>query len=106
MTSVDLHLTPLFTEINKIAPPKPCLKSSPARNEFRATLFLLSLKKFPWKSFGVLVASVNGKNCPKPLSSSGCDFKELSKQLSLTMSIREHPEERLWTNLTIPSAIC
>ena len=79
MTSVDLHLTPLFTEINKIAPPKPCLKSSPARNEFRATLFLLSLKKFPWKSFGVLVASVNGKNCPKPLSSSGCDFKELSK---------------------------
>ena len=50
MTSVDLHLTPLFTEMNKTAPPKSCLKSSPARNEFKATLFLLCLKKFPWKS--------------------------------------------------------
>ena len=33
-----------------------------------------------------------------------CDFKELSKQLSQSMSTREHPEDRFSTNLIIPSA--
>ena len=62
-----------------IAPPKSCVNSLPARNEFKATLFLLCLKKLPWNSFGILVASVNGKNCPQPRASRVCDFKELSK---------------------------
>ena len=45
LTSVELHLTSLFTEMNTIAPPKSCVNSLLVRNEFKATLFLLCLKK-------------------------------------------------------------
>ena len=55
------------------------VNSLPARNEFKAALFRLCLKKLPWKSFGILVAYVNGKKCPQPRASGVCDFKELSK---------------------------
>ena len=70
---------------------------------FKARLFLLYLKKLPWKSFGIFVTSENGKNCPQPRAASVSDFKELPKQLSQTILIREHPEDKLWENLIIPS---
>ena len=79
LTTVELHLTSLFKEMNTIAPTKSYANSLPERNEFKTTSFLLCLKKLPRKSFGILVASVNGKNCPQPRASSVCDFKELSK---------------------------
>ena len=34
-----------FTDINTIAPPKSCVNILPARNKFKATLFLFCLKK-------------------------------------------------------------
>ena len=39
---------------------------------------------------------MNRKNCPQPQASHVCNFKELS--------IREHPEDILWTNIIIPFA--
>ena len=103
LTSVELHWTLLFTEMNTIAPPKSWANSLTSKNEFRATSFLLCLKNLPWKSFGILVAFVNRKNCSQPRASRVCDFKEMSKSLSQTMLIREHPEDRFLTDL-IPSA--
>ena len=79
LTTVELHLTSLFKEMNTVAPTKSCANSLPARNEFKATSFLLYLKKLPWKSFGITVVSINGKHCPQPRAPSVCDFKELSK---------------------------
>ena len=93
-----IALISLFTEMNTIAPPKSCVNSLPASNEFKVTKFLLCLKKILWKSFGILVAFVNWKNCQQPRASRVCNFK-LSKYLSQTRSIPEHPEDRLWTNL-------
>ena len=101
LTSVELHLTSLFTEMNNVAPPKSCVNSLPVRNEFNATLFLLCLKKLSWKSFGILVASINGKNCPQPWAWHVCDFKG---QRAGSWQICEHPEGRLLTNSVIPSA--
>ena len=63
----------------------------------QTTLILLCLKKLPWKSFGILVASINGK--------------KLSTTMSFTcirrtyISICEYPEDMFWKNLIIPSAI-
>ena len=45
LTSVELHLTSLFTEISTIAPPKSYVNSLSVRNEFNTTLLLLCLKK-------------------------------------------------------------
>ena len=47
LTTVELHLTSLFKEMNTVAPTKSCADSLPARNEFKATSFLLYLKKLP-----------------------------------------------------------
>ena len=103
LTSVELHLTLLFIEMNTKAPTKSCVNSFPTRIKFKITLFLLCLKKLLRKSFGILAASANRKNCSQPRVSSVCNFKELSKWLSQIMSICEYPEDRLWTNLIIPS---
>ena len=47
LTSVELHLTSLFTEMNIMTEPsKSCwVKSLPVRNDFKATLFALCFKK-------------------------------------------------------------
>ena len=79
LTTAELHLTSLFKEMNTVAPTKSCVDSLPAKNEFKATSFLLYLKKLPLKSFRIMVASVNGKHCPLPRAPSVCDFQELSK---------------------------
>ena len=81
--------------MNTIAPPKSCVNNLPARNEFKASSFLLCLKKLHWKSFGILVASVNGKTCAELRASS------VSDTIAITISIRQHPEDRLWTNYLI-----
>ena len=47
LTSIELHLNSLFTEMNAIATPKSCVNRLPARNESKATLFHLYLKKLP-----------------------------------------------------------
>ena len=78
LATIQLHLTSIFKEMNTIAPTKSCAYSLPARSEFKATSFLLCVKKLPRKSFGILVASVNGKKCPQPRAPGVCDFKELS----------------------------
>ena len=44
-------------------------------SEIRQPYFYCALKKLPWKSFGILVDSVNGKYCPQPRASLVCDFK-------------------------------
>ena len=36
--------------MNTIEPPKSCVNNLPARNDFKASLFLLCLKKLSWKS--------------------------------------------------------
>ena len=79
LTSVELHLTSFFTEMNTIAPPKSCVNNLLDRNVFKATLFLVCLKVLPWKFLGVLVAPVNGKIYLQPRAFSVCDFQELSK---------------------------
>ena len=35
--------------------------------------------KMPWKAFGILVASVNGKKYSQPRASRACDFTGFSK---------------------------
>ena len=80
--------------MNTIAPPNSYVNRLHARKEFKATLFLLRFQQLPWKAFGILVASLNGKNCQQPRVPRVCDFKELLKELLQTISIREHPEDR------------
>lgn len=77
--------------MNAIAPPKSYwVKSLPVRNEFKATLFLQCLINFPLKSIGILVASVNGKNCPQLQASQA--------------SMHNYQEDRVWRHGNNPSA--
>ena len=52
LATIELNLTSLITEIDTIATPISCVKSLPARNEFKATSFHLCLKKLPCHSIG------------------------------------------------------
>ena len=59
LTSLELHLNSLFTEMNAIATPKSCVNRLPARNESKATLFHLYLKKLPRKTIGCFFKQKN-----------------------------------------------
>ena len=78
-----------------------CKENLPAINN--ATLFLLCHRKLLWKSFSILVASVNGKNCPQRRSSRNVISKNCQNSYR-KLSIPEHPENRFSANFIIPSA--
>ena len=75
--------------MNTIAPTKSCVNNLPAGNEFKASLFLLCLKKLHWKSFGILVASVNAKTCPELRASSVSDTIVLANYFNTSTSRRQ-----------------
>ena len=79
----------LFTKsrdnkLRKLSPTKEALElhilhSVRAAGRIWGVPYLLYLKKLPWKSFRIMVASINGKHCPQPRAPGVCDFKELPK---------------------------
>ena len=99
LTLIELHLTSLFIEMNIIAPPKSCINSLPVEMSSKLPYFYCALKDCLGSPLLDWLLLYMEKNC-----SQSRDSKQISKQLSQSMSIRERPEDRFWTNLTNLSA--